>query len=264
MEGDLKHRLEAYEEDLEHYIDSPAYEAFVDGDRDPQKGPPRPSEAMIAALRREAGDDRLAIFNGDSGTRVIPVGFDKVKEIRLQEYWDFAGWRHMDVSQETTVLQSDEETVDLQGKTVGRLLPFLRSMNTDMMNPLAFALIAMTMVTWWGIRANGFFSYAGRFINFREGPLGFFLGILEAISEVAKIISFTFRLLGNMFAGEILIFAMLFLLPIMAGVLVFPFLLEVFVGVIQAVVFAALTLVFAALAVTPHNGQGEHGEAEGH
>ena len=249
--------VEAYEHDVEAFLESPAYKVWLEGDPETSNLFPEPPEIVKRTLLRQAGDNRLVIFDGDSGTRMIPVGYKKVKEIRLAEYWNFDEWQRR-----TGDVDSDGNTVNIDGKTVGRLLPYLRSMNTDIMNPLALALIAMTMVTVWGMRANGFFNYMSRFINFKEGPLGFALGILEIVGEFAKVISFTFRLLGNMFAGEILILSILFLLPIMAGVFVFPFLLEVFVGVIQGVVFAALTLVFAVLAVTPHGKHEEHSEGQ--
>ncbi|MCH8190177.1 MAG: F0F1 ATP synthase subunit A [Chloroflexi bacterium] len=262
--GDLKEDFPALESELV------AYEAVLEEHEETHgrdAAPPRPPEAIfqqvVRVLDAEAGDDRLAIFDGSGSLLMIPIGYKKVKEIRLNEYWDFNAWRPR---AEITggVVVSDESEVDLEGKTVGILLPYFRSMNTDIMNPLAIALIAMFMVEFWGIRANGFFSYVGRFANFKQGPIGVFVGGLEAISEFAKVISFTVRLLGNMFAGEVLIFSMVFLLPVLAGVFVFPFLLEVFVGFIQAVIFAVLTVVFATIAVTSHNGQAEEEGVSGH
>ena len=214
----------------------------------------RPPQEVVTHLLREVGDDRLVIFDNDSGVRLLPVGFGIVKELRMHEYWDFEKWEAR-----TGTVASDENEVNLDGKTVGILLPYLRSMNTDLMNPLAMSLIAMFMIQYWGIRANGFRGYMSRFINFKAGAIGFMVGILEGISEIARLISFSFRLLGNMFAGEVLIFAFLFLLPIMAGALLMPFILETFVGFIQAVIFAALTLIFATLAVEGHEEEGSHG-----
>ncbi|MCL0028722.1 F0F1 ATP synthase subunit A [Dehalococcoidia bacterium] len=139
------------------------------------------------------------------------------------------------------------------GKQAGILVPFLRSANTDVNMPLAIAVVAMFMVHSWALRALGVFGHLGKFINLKEGPIGFFVGLLEAISEVAKIISFTFRLFGNMFAGEVLLIAMAFLLPLIG---IIPFLgLELFVGVIQAFIFAMLVLVFAAAATVSHHGE---------
>ena len=78
------------------------------------------------------------------------------------------------------------------------------------------------------------------------------VGILEIISELARLISFTFRLFGNIFAGEVVLFMSAFLVPFLAATVFYA--LEVFVGFIQAFVFAMLTLVFAVVA-TAH---GEH------
>ena len=113
----------------------------------------------------------------------------------------------------------------------------------------------MVMVHFWGFSALGIGGHLGKYINFKEGPIGFFVGILEGIGEIARVISFTFRLFGNIFAGEVLLIAMAFLLPLIG---IIPFLgLELFVGVIQAFIFSMLTLVFAVMATTAHGG-GEH------
>ncbi|MCX6023230.1 MAG: F0F1 ATP synthase subunit A [Chloroflexi bacterium] len=143
------------------------------------------------------------------------------------------------------------------GQFEGALVPFLRSVNTDLNTPLAIALTAMTFIEMWGLQALGI-GYLGKFLNFKEGPIGVFVGLLELISEFSKIISFTFRLFGNMFAGEVLLTVISFLVPWVA---LLPFLgLEIFVGFVQALVFAGLTLVFATMAVAAH---GEHEESHG-
>ena len=143
-----------------------------------------------------------------------------------------------------------------EGKKAGHLVPFLRSANTDINMTLAMAIIAMVMVHFWGFSILGFPSHIGKFINFKEGPIGFFVGILEIISELAKVVSFTFRLFGNIFAGEVLLMAMGFLLPLIG---IIPFLgLELFVGVIQAFIFSMLTLVFASMASVSHGSGDEH------
>ena len=152
-----------------------------------------------------------------------------------------------------------------EGQNVGLLIPFFRNANTGLNTTLGIALIAMFFVELWGIKALGFFGYAGKFFNFggfkhgiTTGFIDFFVGILEGISELARVISFTFRLFGNMFAGEILLFVMMFLIPLALAV---PFYgLELFVGFIQATIFAVLTLMFAAIAVTAHGNHDEHAE----
>ena len=139
-----------------------------------------------------------------------------------------------------------------EGKQAGVLVPWFRSANTDLNTTLAIAIVAMVMIHFWGFSQLGVFGHIGKFINFKEGPIGFFVGILELISEAAKLVSFTFRLFGNIFAGEVLLAAMIFLIPLIG---IIPFLgLELFVGVIQAFIFSMLTLVFAAAATVAHGG----------
>jgi F-type H+-transporting ATPase subunit a len=137
----------------------------------------------------------------------------------------------------------------------GILVPFFRGANSDINTTLALALCAMISIHFWAFRYLGFFGHMGKFINFKNGPINFFVGILELIGELAKIISFTFRLFGNIFAGEVLLFAMAFLLPLIG---IIPFLgLELFVGLIQGLIFAMLTLIFASISTVEHNSD-EH------
>ena len=132
------------------------------------------------------------------------------------------------------------------------IVPFIRSASADLNVTLAIAIISVISIQIFGIAALGFFKYGSKFINFK-GPIEFFVGILELMSEVSKMISFSFRLFGNIFAGEVLLTVVLFLAPFIVPL---PFLiLEIFVGFIQALVFSMLTLVFLEMAVA------EHGEA---
>jgi len=131
-------------------------------------------------------------------------------------------------------------------------VPLLRSPASDLNFTLALALIAVTMVNIFGVAAMGIKERISVFFNF-SSPLKFFVGILELISEFARIISFTFRLFGNVFAGEVLLAIMALLVPYLVPL---PFMfLEIFVGFIQAFIFGMLTLVFVSLAVTPHEGE---------
>ena len=124
--------------------------------------------------------------------------------------------------------------------------PLLRGGTADLNTTLALALITVIFSQYIGIKTIGFFAYMKRFINFK-GPLAFFTGIIETISEFAKIISFSFRLFGNIFAGEVIIAIMAFLIPVLVS---FPFLLfEIFIGFIQAIVFSMLSAVFYNLAM---------------
>jgi len=128
-------------------------------------------------------------------------------------------------------------------------VPLLRGNNADLNATLALAIISVTMIQVYGIQFLGFKTYISKFLNFKD-PIYFVLGILEVISEVSKVLSFAFRLFGNIFAGEVLLTIVAFLVPILAS---FPFLiLEVFVGFVQALVFSMLTSVFISLSVSHH------------
>ncbi len=136
------------------------------------------------------------------------------------------------------------------------VLSFVRPASTDLNFTLAIAFISVFMTQVFGfIVLKG--AYLTKFLNFKAlvtvpvwGAMDFAVGLLELISEIAKLLSFTFRLFGNMFAGQLLLFILGslvgFILP--TGLLLF----EMFVGVIQAYVFAMLTLVFMSQATTAH------------
>lgn len=140
----------------------------------------------------------------------------------------------------------------------GHSVPLLRSPASDLNFTLALALIAVTFVNVFSVIVTGLKSRVSVFFNFK-GPIDFFIGILELISEFAKIISFSFRLFGNVFAGEVLLAVMAFLVPY---ALPLPFMfLEIFVGFIQAFIFGMLTLVFIATAIAhgeEHEEKVEH------
>ncbi len=128
----------------------------------------------------------------------------------------------------------------------GEAIPLLRGMNTDLNIPLTLAIIAFVTIEITGFATLGFFAYAGKFLNFHS-PIGFVVGLLELLSELIRLISFSFRLFGNIFAGSILILVTTSLVPYFVPV---PFMLfEVFVGLIQAAVFTLLTLFFIKLAI---------------
>ncbi len=128
-------------------------------------------------------------------------------------------------------------------------IPLLRSTNSDLNTTLALAIVSVMATQIFGIAALGIWKYGKKFINF-SSPITFFVGILELISEIAKMVSFSFRLFGNVFAGEVLLVVIMTLVPFIAPLPFFA--LELFVGFIQALVFAMLTTVFLKMAVTAH------------
>lgn len=132
----------------------------------------------------------------------------------------------------------------------GEFIPLFRSVNTDLNVTLALAVIVVIAIEIMGIVAVGFWRYAGKFFSFKS-PLAFTVGLIEFVSELSRFISFSFRLFGNVFAGEVLIAVVSYFAPYILPVPLMAF--ETFVGFIQAAVFALLTLFFIKLAITdPH------------
>ena len=127
--------------------------------------------------------------------------------------------------------------------------PLIRGGTADLNITLGLALFAVASIQYYCYQTQGM-KYFKKFINL-SNPINFFVGILEILSEFARIMSFAFRLFGNIFAGEVLLAVIAFLVPLAAPL---PFLgLEIFVGFIQALVFATLTLVFINIAVESHH-----------
>jgi len=156
-------------------------------------------------------------------------------------------------------------------------IPLLRAANTDVNVPLSIALVSFIFVEYLGFRSIGIPKYINSFFKFDQlrdgivnlfkgkirpaitgilfGFINLFVGCLEVFSHFIRIISFTFRLFGNMTAGEILLLVVCFLIPLIATI---PFYgLELLIGFIQALIFAGLTLVFGVIALTPHTEE-EH------
>lgn len=135
-----------------------------------------------------------------------------------------------------------------------KFVPLFRAATADLNTTLALAIIGMVSVQIFGLKNLGV-GYSKKFFNF-SSPIMFFVGFLELISEFSKIISFGFRLYGNIFAGEVLMGVIAFLVPIIAPT---PFyFLEVFVGFIQALVFTLLLTVFLTGAAESHSEAQAH------
>lgn len=153
------------------------------------------------------------------------------------------------------------------------LAPMFRAATTDMNVTLGLAIVSVALTQYFGLRALGV-GYLGKFLAvggvvkaFTKPGLGcggrigalvmggidIFLGIVESISEIGKVVSFSFRLFGNIFAGEVLLGVMAFLIPYVVSLPFFG--LELFVGLVQALVFMMLTVAFFVVAVSGH-GEG--------
>lgn len=148
------------------------------------------------------------------------------------------------------------------------LVPFFRGISVDLNFTFSLALIAVVAVQAIGFRALGA-GYLTKFFNFGNvfktpffGVIDMFMGLLELVSEFSKILSFAFRLFGNMFAGVVLVAVVSSLLGMLSIVPAMIFMFELFVGVIQAFVFGILTMVFMVMATAGHGHEEEHAEAE--
>ena len=153
------------------------------------------------------------------------------------------------------------------------LIPLLRSAGSDLNFTLALAITAVFFSHFVGVRAFGVFNYFSKFVNvkgiwksFKHGPMAIFtaiiefgVGLLEIVGEIAKVLSLSLRLFGNVFAGEILMTVMIGLISYIIPI---PFMfLEILVGIVQATVFAMLTLVYLVIASTPHGGHDDEHHA---
>jgi F-type H+-transporting ATPase subunit a len=139
-----------------------------------------------------------------------------------------------------------------------KMVPLFRAATADLNTTLALAIIAVVMTQVFGVMHLGL-AYFKKFFDF-SSPIGFFVGILELILETAKIISFAFRLFGNIFAGEVLLIVMTYLVAVLVPA---PFYaLELFVGFIQALVFSMLSLLFFNLATKSHHDEEHHEVSE--
>jgi len=150
----------------------------------------------------------------------------------------FGSWAGLLPGMETIGFQADHGFV-----------PLFRGATADLNITLGLAIFAVVSVQVFGYKNLGP-KYFKKFFNFTN-PINFFVGFLELLSEFARVMSFAFRLFGNIFAGEVLLAVIAFLVPVIASL---PFIgLELFVGLIQALVFATLTLVFTNIAISDHH-----------
>jgi len=270
-------RVETIYEWVHHH--QPKEEAKVQ-EKHPEYTPVQVEAAALVHLLEEHGEDTFVAFDGLAGSNYVPLGRGEQERVPLNKIVIFS---QADLHQikkaiddgddlesnlilkrihehiKAGVVQVEEEKFkEFKGKKLGLLVPFLRGASTDINTTLAIALVAMFTVQVWGFRALGVRGYGGKFfVNpISQGPIATFVGILEGFGELTRTLSFTFRLFGNMFAGEVLLIAMAFLLPLIG---IIPFMgLELFVGLIQGYIFAMLTLVFGVMAVASHGDHDTH------
>jgi F-type H+-transporting ATPase subunit a len=150
----------------------------------------------------------------------------------------------------------------VKGETGGEgftLVPFVRTLSTDLNFTVALALVSVIMTQVIGIRAQGmkyfrkFWNTKGLFSKPMFGLIDWLVGILEIVSEFSKLLSFSFRLFGNIFAGSVMLFVIGALVPVVAQAGILG--LEFFIGLIQALVFGLLTMIFMAMATQSHEAE---------
>ena len=194
-----------------------------------------PSDAMV----KEAA---AALASSDKAPQLITAAAE--------------GGHEGDGGMESAALGATIHGIDFEkSQKIALVVPFFRGVYSDVNNTLALGICSFLIVEFWGFQSLGL-GYLKKFINF-SSPINAFVGFLELLSEFIRIVSFTFRLFGNIFAGEVLILMLTFLMPFLFVDIIYG--LELFVGFIQAAVFALLTLVFATMAVE-HHGEEEHHE----
>jgi F-type H+-transporting ATPase subunit a len=220
---------------------------------------------MYVPLHEEESEfhEHALVFNDSSGINLINPGADFV-DVHAEDpetHEPCAAGHEGDECRHAAIEHAQEEYIHSDDEKLGVLFPYLRGINTDLMTPLAFAIVSVVLIQVWGFQSLGVIGYGKKFFN-PTSPINFFVGILEFIAEIARVVSFTFRLFGNMLAGEILLLVMTFLVAVASPILVVFYGLELFVGAIQAFVFGALTLVFAVGAVSHHDGDDSHGHSE--
>jgi len=200
----------------------------------------------------EDGEDSTVIMVLEGGYKVVAPMSGHIEEEHLEHY------------QVGDHVEEGESEIAIISKP-----PLFRSANTDINMTLALAIMAVFAIEFWGWRSKGFRHYIEEYLNFGElskgtkmlftgklkdapmviltGVINVFMGFIEMLSHAIRMVSFAFRLFGNMTAGEILLLSATFLVP---WIMAIPFYgLELLIGFIQALIFGGLTLVWATMAV---------------
>jgi len=157
-------------------------------------------------------------------------------------------------------------TFFLVGDYSDKLTPWVRPGTSDLNLTLALALVSVIVTQIFGFYTLGAKQQLSKYFNFKafrhgfQGPIEFFVGLIELVTEISRILSFSFRLFGNIFAGSAVLAVFAWLLPFVSDAVFIPF--ELFVGFVQALIFALLTLVFLEIGTTSHEEVGDESEHE--
>ena len=151
---------------------------------------------------------------------------------------------------------SPSTSIFLLGQYSDKLTPWVRPGTSDLNLTLALALVSVIVTQVFGFQALGAKQQLSKYFNFKafkhgfQGPIEFFVGLIELVTELSRILSFSFRLFGNIFAGSAVLAVFAWLLPFVSDAIFIP--LEIFVGFVQALIFALLTLVFMEIGTSSH------------
>jgi F-type H+-transporting ATPase subunit a len=154
----------------------------------------------------------------------------------------------------------------LLGEYSDKLTPWVRPGTSDLNLTLALALVSVIVTQIFGFYTLGAKQQLSKYFNFKafkhgfQGPIEFFVGLIELVTELSRILSFSFRLFGNIFAGSAVLAVFAWLLPFVSDAIFIP--LEIFVGFVQALIFALLTLVFLEIGTTSHEEVEDESEQE--
>ncbi len=166
---------------------------------------------------------------------------------------DTVGWVNLTAVQAAHL--SPPTSFLLFGNYSSLIVPWFRPPTSDLNLTFSMALISVVVTQIFGFATLGAGQHIGKYFKFKEllthgfqGPIEFFVGLVELVTEISRLLSFAFRLFGNIFAGSAVLAVFAFLLPGVGDVIFIPF--ELFVAVVQALVFSLLTLVFLEMATT--------------
>ncbi|HCC84436.1 MAG TPA: ATP synthase F0 subunit A [Candidatus Pacebacteria bacterium] len=199
-----------------------------------------PGVGTIGFKEVAEGEEQVVLLQQDLSLPVAQVQASETKPLEVAE--------PNQVSNTTTEIA--ETNVDSEAKSKSPVfVPYFRAGTADLNTTIALAMITQFAAQFWGLSYLKF-DYIKKFINF-SSPIMFFVGILELVGEFSKVMSYAFRLFGNIFAGEVLLTVISALVPLVVPMAFYG--LEIFVGAIQAFVFSLLSIIFYQVATLGHH-----------
>lgn len=204
-----------------------------------------PGVGTIGFMESKAGEEHALLLQQDLTIPVAQVQASETKPLEVSEAGVHA------TQPEAKAVVTEEHVEETKSEPHAVFVPYFRAGTADLNTTIALALITQLAAQFWGLSYLQF-DYLKKFINL-SNPIMFFVGILELIGEFSKIMSYAFRLFGNIFAGEVLLTVISALVPLVVPMAFYG--LEVFVGAIQAFVFSLLSIIFYQVATLGHHDE---------